>query len=290
MDIKQLTYFNAIAEEGSISAAARRLHISQPPLSTQMRLLEAELGCVLFERGARHICLTEAGQLLYACARTLLTLADSTKRELQDYQEGTQGTLRLGVVSSISGTMLQQWLVTFHESHPQVRFNIAEANTYQLQDLLVSGSIELAIIRTPFSENGLKYHFLPAEPMLAAGHPSFFSSLSQDTLSLAHLSQFPLLIYHRWERVLTDLFSKAHLEPYILCNNEDARTTLLLAQGGLGVGVVPHSARSLDHDASLVFKTIESQALASRIAVAWSSSGYLSALAHHFIQHVLRFF
>mgnify|MGYP000441105870 CR=1 FL=1 len=138
MDLKQLTYFNAIAEEGSISAAARKLHVSQPPLSTQMRLLEAELGCVLFERGARHICLTEAGQLLYARARTLLTLADSTKRELPHYQEATQGTLRLGVVSSISGTMLQQWLVTFHESHPQDRFNIAEANTNQQQQLLVS--------------------------------------------------------------------------------------------------------------------------------------------------------
>ena len=64
MDLKQLIYFNTIAEEGSISAAARRLHISQPPLSTQMRLLEEELGCVLFERGARHIHLTEARQLL----------------------------------------------------------------------------------------------------------------------------------------------------------------------------------------------------------------------------------
>lgn len=290
MDLKQLSYFSTVVEEGSISAAARRLHISQPPLSAQIRLLEGELGCLLFERGARHIRLTEAGQLLYERSRALLALADSTRRELRDYQEGTQGTLRLGVVSSVSGSMLQQWIVTFHKKHPGVRYEIAEANTYQLQDQLISGRIELAVIRTPFSENGLKYRYLPAEPMLAAGLPSCFQSFPEETISLEQLSCFPLLIYRRWETVLSDLFSHAHITPRILCNSEDARTTLLLAQGGLGIGIVPQSARSLDHDAALVFKTIQSRELTSRIALAWNPSAHLSATAEGFIEHISSFF
>ena len=76
MDLKQLRYFTTVAEEGTISAAAKKLFMSQPPLSTQMKLLEQELGCSLFERGQKHIRLTETGRLLYdrawkrQCGRT----------------------------------------------------------------------------------------------------------------------------------------------------------------------------------------------------------------------------
>lgn len=95
MDIKQLTYFLAIAEEGNISAAAKKLHISQPPLSLQLKLLEEELGVVLLERGARKSTLTDAGRLLYKHARYILQLVENAEREIQDFGNGIQGTLRL---------------------------------------------------------------------------------------------------------------------------------------------------------------------------------------------------
>lgn len=80
MDLKQLTYFVTVIKEGTISGAARKLNLSQPPLSTQMKLLEEEFGCVLFERGSRKIQLTEAGQLLYERAVTMLELSEVTKK------------------------------------------------------------------------------------------------------------------------------------------------------------------------------------------------------------------
>ncbi|MDD6032428.1 MAG: LysR family transcriptional regulator, partial [Oscillospiraceae bacterium] len=95
MDLKQLSYFVTVVQEGSISAAARRLYLSQPPLSAQMKALEEEFGCVLFERGARKIQLTQAGRLLYDRATALLEMSEMTRREMLDYQRGSEGTLRL---------------------------------------------------------------------------------------------------------------------------------------------------------------------------------------------------
>ena len=78
MDIKQLEYFAAVVEEGNISSAAKKLHISQPPLSTQIQKLEEDVGCVLFERGSRKIQITEAGNMLYRRAKTLIEMAELT--------------------------------------------------------------------------------------------------------------------------------------------------------------------------------------------------------------------
>lgn len=104
MDLKQLRYFMAIVEERQITAAARRLHMAQPPLSNQMKLLEEELGLTLFSRGPHHIELTDAGRLFAARAKELLEMAAATKRELRDFKQGLSGTLALGTVSSSGGT------------------------------------------------------------------------------------------------------------------------------------------------------------------------------------------
>lgn len=135
MELKQLGYFVAVAQEGTISGAARRLNLTQPPLSAQMKLLEQEVGCPLFERGSRRIQLTEAGRMLYSRAATMLELADITRQELKDYLEGTSGVLRLGVVSSVGSTYLSRIVSGFHAEHPQIAFELMEANTYQLLEI-----------------------------------------------------------------------------------------------------------------------------------------------------------
>ena len=113
MDLKQLRYFVAIAEEGTISAAAKKLHISQPPLSHQLMQLETELGVQLITRGARRSSLTDAGRILYKRARQLISLADAAEREIVDFGNGLQGTLHLGTVSSSGAALLGRRLAAF---------------------------------------------------------------------------------------------------------------------------------------------------------------------------------
>ena len=136
MDLRQLEYFIAIADAGTFQAAARRLHMTQPPLSTQIRLLEEEVGTPLFLRGPRQVTLTGAGKLLYSRASTLLELQKNTVQELLDYTEGNKGVLRFGIASSANGELLTRMILPFSKKYPGIRFELTESNTYRLLELL----------------------------------------------------------------------------------------------------------------------------------------------------------
>ena len=167
MDLKQLRYFAAVAEEGSITAAARRLYLSQPPLSMQLQALEREVGCRLFERGRRHITLTDAGRVLYGYACSMLETQQSALDEIAALREGSGGVLRLGMVSSLSGTLAADWLAEFCGERKGVRLEIYEANTYELIQRLRRRSVHLALVRQPFQTEDLLSHPLAGEAMVA---------------------------------------------------------------------------------------------------------------------------
>ena len=128
--------------------AAKKLFLSQPPLSMQMKRLEKELGCVLFLRGAREVQLTEAGKLLYTRAKSMLELRRITEEELAVCSEQTSGTIRLGVISSVGCSLLPQWLKWFHAQYPQIRFSLYESDTYQILEKLHQDRVELALVRS----------------------------------------------------------------------------------------------------------------------------------------------
>lgn len=286
MDLKRLYYFVTVVNEGTISHAAKKLHMSQPPLSTQMRLLEKELSCVLFERGSRQIHLTEAGKLLYERALTMLELSSQTKKELLNYQNGTSGTLRLGVISSVSCTLLNQWIKSFHYEHPEIHFELFEGNTYQLLEQLKANILELAVVRTPFHSAPFECTFLQEEPMLAVGHRLYFDDLKEHEISLLQLYQKPLILYRRWEAIVSELFQQHGLHPHIFCKNDDARTTVYWADAGLGIGIIPASALKMVRNPDTVCKEIHDKQLHSKISVIHNKNGYLSPIAKEFLDFI----
>ena len=125
MNLKQMEYFTAIVGEGSISGAARSLHISQPPLSAQMRQLEEELGVTLFDRGSRTIRLTEAGRLFYNRAVSILEMTKAARKELKQLEEGLLGTLRLGMISSVETQGIITSIASFRQRYPRMSFRIS---------------------------------------------------------------------------------------------------------------------------------------------------------------------
>ena len=151
MDIRQLLYFITVAEEGQITAAAKKLHMAQPPLSQQMKHLEDELGVALFKRGSRQTELTDAGKILFRRAQQIINLSDSTLREIKDFKEGVYGTLSIGMVSSSGSVILRPFMQQFHRQYCGVRFEVYDGNTFKIIDLLTKGLIEIGIVRTPFN-------------------------------------------------------------------------------------------------------------------------------------------
>ncbi|WP_342561432.1 LysR family transcriptional regulator [Paenibacillus sp. FSL R7-0345] len=285
MDIRQLKYFLAIAEEGQITSAARRLQMAQPPLSQQLKLLEDELGVKLVERGPRSVQLTEAGMMLRIRAQQILELADSTTRELKDYVEGVSGTLSIGTVSSSAATLLQERLLEFHQLYSGVKFEIHEGNTYRILDLLSKGIVEVGIVRTPFSSAGLECIYTASEPMIAVMSPDYDWTDGGSDIEIGELQNQPLIVYRRFEQLIRETCLEHGFDPQFFCMNDDARTTLLWANAGLGVGIIPRSAYSLAANSNLVLKEIRSDSLNTRVAAVWMKDKYLSAQAVKFIEN-----
>lgn len=173
MDLKQLSYFVKIVEEGSISGAAKKLFMSQPPLSSQMKLLEAELDCTLFERGSRTIRLTEAGETLYNYSRSLLQLSNVAKQETMNAARHFNGVLRIGIVSSLIGSDALGWLCGFSKQYPGIHYEINEADTYHLLSQFETNAIHLALLRTPFHTDSLTCKKLFTDSLVAVGQESF---------------------------------------------------------------------------------------------------------------------
>ena len=243
MDLKQLKYFVTVAEEGTISSAAKKLFMSQPPLSTQMRLLENELGCQLFERGKKHIRLTETGKLLYERAQNLLRMEAGMRQDIEACSGNEKNTIRLGVVSSVICTRAGEWISGFLSENSGVRFEITEANTYSLLEKLRADMIHTALVRTPFAESEFEVHGLVREKMIAVCP---YGQCSEE-ITMSQLAAKPLILYRRWESIIMQAFRERSLEPHCVCICDDARTAVDLAERCVGSAVVPQSAAGLVH-------------------------------------------
>lgn len=284
MEIRQLRYFTAVVEEGTVIGAAKRLNMTQPPLTAQLHSLEDELGCVLFKHEGRRLHLTEAGRTFYQRACTILGMCSATAVEMENFHTGNAGTLRIGVVSSVQGTLFMDWITRFAAAHPQIRHELYSANTYQLLEQLRMNQLDLAIVRTPFSAPETEILTLGREPMMAAGKAAFFHNMnvSKGSVALAKLAGQPLILYRRWERILLSRFEAAGCTPWIRCCNDDAQTTLALAKNGVGIGILPASAVSGMSDPSLTILQIDDKALTTEIALLCKGKQQLPQVARLF--------
>lgn len=281
MDLRQLRYFLTIAEEGGISPAARRLHMAQPPLSQQLKQLEQELDVKLVERGNRSIRLTDAGEILKNRAEQILSMADSARREIQDYHAGLTGTLVLGAVSS-SG-LPDAHVNAFHRQYPGVVFEIHEGNTFQVLEYLKSGRVEIGIVRTPFNSVQLECRYAAPEPMTAAfaGEDPFPGC---ENIAISDLRGHPLIIYRRFEQLVREACGEAGFEPMVCCASDDARTALSWAKAGYGIGIAPRSA--LMRNSGLAGKIIANERLRTQLSVIRLKGHYLSTVAQRFFESV----
>lgn len=228
MNLEQLNCLIAVVEEGSISARARRLNLTQPPVSLQLQRLEAQCGVRLLERGSRKIRLTEAGKSLYDTAKRIQSLTLAAQEDMKNFQ-------------------------------------LYEGNTYQLLDALEKETIDLALIRTPFSLSRVDRKILCQENFCAVGIRDLFSSPLPDSLTLEALQDLALLGYRRWERIIQESCRKRNFSLYFRCLADDARSCLQWAQAGLGIALVPESVVSLSQGLTAV--PLKEEELSSQVCL-----------------------
>lgn len=284
MDIRQLKYFLAVAEEGQITAAAKRLHITQPPLSQQLKLLENELGVILFERGSREVTLTKAGNILRDRAEQIIELTNAAAKELKDLNKGVKGTINIGTVASCDIDFLPKVISEFHINFPDVDFQVWEGDTFRISELLSSGIVEIGLIRTPFNFEGYESILFPGDPMIAAAN-SNWSLDNFDTVKLETLHDKSIIIHRRYEKSFTSACEKHGFEPKLFCKSDNIRSMLTWADNGLGIAVVPKSTINVAKSMSLIIKEIDDELLNTTVAVVWMKKRYLSTAAREFINN-----
>ena len=259
MEIKQLRMFRAVVDAGSISEAARRMNLSQPPLSYHMKMLEQELGVVLFHRGKKSIELTEAGKLLYERAEALLALENTVSREVS--ATGIQKTLRVGVTPT-TAPLLVPALARIHQTEPGLRFEIFDGTTFALREMMEKRLLDCALMRSPVRLDGFAARSLCAEPFMAVGNLEDFCA--EGEISLRRLAVFPLILYRRYEAFLHDAFYQKGIAFSVQAVCDDARTALSMAQLGIGVALLPRSMSPLlqnVHSRTVSEKSLETEIL-----------------------------
>lgn len=240
MTAKQLLYFVTIAETGSFTLAAEKLHLSQPPLSKQIMLLEDELNTQLLIRSSRRIKLTESGVLLYNRAKDILRMMDTAVADLSSQMGKPRGIVRLGVVKSTGDLLLNQKLSEFYSQCPDVMLDLYESDTNSLIDQIKGGKLDAAIVEMPINTDELDCRILPEDTFMVVGKPVFFPPEAK-AVTLNDLIGRPLLYCRSHEHALLSHFEEAGLPHRCLCRSCDIRSTLLMACNGHGVAIVPRS-------------------------------------------------
>jgi DNA-binding transcriptional LysR family regulator len=245
-----LRYFIAVAQEGSFSRAAERLHVSQPPLSTQVRQLEEELGVQLLERSNRGASLTAAGSVFFEEARAVLTRLDNARIETQRIGRGDIGMLAVGFVSIADYGILPPALKHFRASFPLVEVQLHELTTDAQIRELRAARLDRAIGLAPVDEPDLQFERLLREELVLAapsGHPA---AKGDGPIDLRELSKASFIIPPRDVAPgLYDLtIGQCRSFGFAPRNTQHARqmqTVIGLVSSGMGFALVPSSVRNL---------------------------------------------
>jgi len=249
MELRHLRYFLAVAEELNFSRAAERLHISQPPLSQQIRQLEDELGVQLFNRTKHQVRLTAVGRLFLDDARQTLLQADRAIQTAQRASRGELGRLVIGFASSIAYSVFPDILRTFRQRFPAVELVLHELNTSLQLDGLHDGSLDLGFVHLP--AGGDRLHFLSVleEPLMVA-LPEAHPLTQHSQISLAALANEPFILFPRhlapgFYDQLISACQQVGFVPNVIQEAKLMQTIVCLVAGGIGVALVPSSLQNL---------------------------------------------
>ncbi|MBB3112228.1 DNA-binding transcriptional LysR family regulator [Paenibacillus phyllosphaerae] len=285
MDIKQLRYFIAIAEEGQITAAAKRLHMAQPPLSQQLRAMEEELGARLFERDGRGMQLTEEGRALYKHAVRIVSSVQEAADEVQAIRHGLRGRLAIGI-NTLSDERLPRILRLFQQRYPNFTFSIQQNDSAHLCQQLKERSIDLAIVRLPLELDGFTLHYVKSEPHY------FVTAYDCDepggSISFTRMARHPLIVPSTeglgLYQLIREEFMKRGLEPNIVCECSDITTLMQLVSSGFGATIVPETVVKLHRGVPVRKYALEGNPSPALFGLIGHASGWVSKAAQAFIE------
>jgi len=264
MELRQLRYFAAVAQELHFGRAAKRMNISQPPLSMQIRNLEEELGTRLFNRTSRQVELTAAGAVFLTQVEQILASLDGAVESARQAGQGNIGRLSVGFVGPAMDAFLPEIIRRFQTRHPGITLGLTESGTRRQIEDLYAGRIQIGFARLyRHRPEGLAAQVIWREPYMLAV-PGDHPLACQKSVVLSHLKKESFIMYPRtlqpqlYDSMIA-CFKNSGFTPKIVQEARTKHTTIALVAAGLGVAIVPSSSKVigrkgvffLDLDASL---------------------------------------
>jgi LysR family cyn operon transcriptional activator len=290
MELRHLRYFVSVAEIGSVSKAALRVHISQPALSRQIQDLEAELGVRLFDRVGRRIRLTAVGEDLLARSHNVLAQAGSLVERARALTSGVAGVLHVGATPQTMQSVLADFLPSFQRACPGVDVQLSEHGGVRLYELVEQGDLHLAVsgilpTRRLESRPLFPIHLLGVTRRKTRGK-------RRATIDVAELANEPLLLLSK-EFGTRHLFDAAcrllHLQPHIVLESREPHSLIALAEAGQGIAIVPSTVRFVSTRAHAVPLVREGTPLGVWGGPAWDPRRTLPPHATHFVDELAMF-
>lgn len=285
MELRQLEYFVAVAEEGGFTKAAARVHVAQPGVSAQIRRLEAELGETLFDRSGRTVRLTDVGAAFLPYARSALTSVDGARLAVDDLAGLVRGRVAVGMVTSCGVLELPDALARFHREHPGVEISLREDNSDRLLDELQGAQLDLAFVGIAGEPpTGIAVQDVIDDRLFAAVHRED-PLAGRETLTLAELCELSLVSLPPGtglRSALDGACDRAGLTPRIAFEASNLMMVAALAVRRLGVAILPESVASAD-GSELYPIAVTDPEIRSRLALAWRTDGPISPAARELI-------
>jgi LysR family transcriptional regulator, transcription activator of glutamate synthase operon len=272
MDLRQLRYLVALAEEGSFTRAAESVHIAQPAVSQQIRRLEEELGIALVERTTRRVALTDAGELLVVRARRILAELEAAETELQSLSGMYAGHVTIGAMHTMGPVDLSLALALFSERHPNVHFTVREQSSEEMAEMLRVDELDLAFLSVTerIESRGLGLHQLVSEELVVL-LPRSHRLGKRKQVRMAELADEPFISFRAGARLRELLFAagrQAHFEPRVTLESNESQRVRRLVSRGLGVAILPRSDAEVP-GADVAVAKLSEPTLRRDITLAW---------------------
>jgi len=243
MELRQLRYFVAVAEDLHFGHAAQRLRIVQPAMSRQIQSLEKELLVQLLFRNRRRVQITPAGQVFLDRARLILARTEEAVLAAQRAGGGVSGTLNLGFVGSATYDVLPSVLRAFRQAAPHVELTLSEMTVHAQMEALTEKRIDIGLLRLPAKTEGVVFRRISREPLYVA-LPSTHRLAKAPALRLSALANEPFVLYPdhprpSWTEFVAGICQQAGFRPIVVQRTVEIQTTLSLVAAGIGVSIVP---------------------------------------------------
>jgi DNA-binding transcriptional LysR family regulator len=244
MDMRQLEMFRAVAEEGAFTAAAERLHVSQSAVSRQLKLLEEELGTLVFHRMGRGVTITGAGQLLLAAAHRISREIDDVVSQISDTKALQRGVLSIGGGMTVCLYILPKLLKKFRAHYKQMELRVTTGSADGILRLLRTREIEIALLTLPIVAADLEVVPVLKEEMVivTAARHALARERSVDPQKLA---RHPLILFEtgsNTRRVVDEFFLAEEIPHNVIMETENVEIIKSMVASGLGVTIIPYAA------------------------------------------------